>query len=216
MATCALVGASDFNSEEFLRRHAAGRFDAVYAVDGGFQHLQSIGVRPDVALGDFDSLGYVPEGLPVETHPPMKDFSDMELALQRAFDEGFDAVTVFAGIGGRLDHTLANLQVFARFSESGMVVEAVADTFALRMVTGPAEFFLPDGLNEGVVSVFSMSDCCEGVTERGLLYSLDDAQLTNRESMGLSNEFVSARGNGISPVVSVKRGTLVVIYPLTA
>ena len=218
MGACALVGAADFNSVEFMRRYNAGEFDAVYAVDGGLVWLSDCGVVPDLVLGDFDSLGYVPDGVPVETHPPMKDFSDMELALERAFADGHCRVVIFGGIGDRLDHTLANLQVFARFSERGVLVEAVADSFAVRMVTGPDEFALPAELEQGVVSVFSMSDCCVGVTERGLLYSLDDVQLTNRESMGLSNELVSkadrAAAGLVEPVVSVQQGTLVVMYPL--
>ena len=81
MTMYALVGASEFNSEQFSARNGAGAFDAVIAVDGGFASLAAAGCVPDLALGDFDSLGYVPEGVEVLVFPPEKDASDMELAL---------------------------------------------------------------------------------------------------------------------------------------
>ena len=82
MTTYALVGASDFNAAYFAERAACGAFDAVIAVDGGFASLEAAGCVPDLALGDFDSLGFVPEGVPVKLFPAEKDASDMELALE--------------------------------------------------------------------------------------------------------------------------------------
>ena len=34
--------------------------DFVVAVDGGYEHLKKLGIKPQLAVGDFDSLGYVP------------------------------------------------------------------------------------------------------------------------------------------------------------
>lgn len=212
LRSCALVGASDFNASEFRARFAAGAFDVVYAVDGGFRWLQQLGVRAHLAVGDFDSLGRMPEGVPVEEYSPLKDASDMELALERAWLDGCRQACIFGGLGRRLDHTIANLQVMARFSEQGMQVEAVHDAYAVRMLTGPAAFQLPVRPWGGTVSVFSMSDCARGVTERGLRYSLDEAPLRSRTSLGLSNELLSQSAEPAS--VAVEEGTLAIIYPL--
>ena len=128
MATCALVGAVDFNAEDFKARQAAGEFDYVIAVDAGFAHLEAIGAVPDMAVGDFDSLGYVPKCRRVSRHPVKKDKSDMELAMEKALSWGHDELIVYGALGARLDHTLANLQLFAKFSERDVYVTAVADT----------------------------------------------------------------------------------------
>ena len=61
MAVCALVGAGPFNADCFRARFEAGAFACVVAVDGGFASLEAVGCAPDVAMGDFDSLGYVPQ-----------------------------------------------------------------------------------------------------------------------------------------------------------
>ncbi|WP_307980412.1 thiamine diphosphokinase [uncultured Senegalimassilia sp.] len=209
MTTCALVGATYFNEQDFTTRYNEGFFDFVIAVDGGFAPLDRLGVAPDMAVGDFDSLGYVPRAKRVSRHPVNKDASDMELALQRAANYHHSDIYIYGGIGGRLDHTLANLQLFAAYSERGFYVTGIADGFAIRCVTGPDVFTLPDNVEKGTVSVFAANDRAEGVIERGLEYSLDDEPLTNRTSLGLSNELI-----GEEATIAVESGTLYVFYPL--
>lgn len=204
----ALIGASDFNDGHFLAQYRAGQFACVVAIDRGFSYVESIGVRPDVALGDFDSLGYVPQGVEVLTFDSHKDKSDMELAFDYARSKGARAVSVYGALGKRLDHTLANLGVFAQASEQGMRVMAIDRSWALRMLTGPAQLVLP-AREAGVCSVFAMNDEARGVTIRGLEYPLEDAVLTNRTSLGLSNEFIGEEAS-----ISVQTGTIAVIYEI--
>lgn len=208
MKTCALVGSSQFNAAHFQELDAAGVFDYVIAVDGGFASLEAIGRKPDMALGDFDSLGYVPKGLRVAQFSSHKDKSDMELALDRARSMHYDEVYVYGGLGRRLDHTLANLQLFALFSEKGLFVTAVDEDTSVVFITGPDTFEMP-AVEAGTVSVFSMNDRAEGVFERGLAYELDDAVLTNRTSLGLSNELI-----GEAVMIGVEKGTIAIFLPL--
>lgn len=208
MKTCALVGSSQFNAAHFQELDAAGVFDYVIAVDGGFASLEAIGRKPDMALGDFDSLGYVPKGLRVAQFSSHKNKSDMELALDRARSMHYDEVYVYGGLGRRLDHTLANLQLFALFSEKGLFVTAVDEDTSVVFITGPDTFEMP-AIEAGTVSVFSMNDRAEGVFERGLAYELDDAVLTNRTSLGLSNELI-----GEAVMIGVEKGTIAIFLPL--
>lgn len=208
MKTCALVGSSQFNAAHFQELDAAGVFDYVIAVDGGFASLEAIGRKPDMAIGDFDSLGYVPKGLRVAQFSSHKDKSDMELALDRARSMRYDEVYVYGGLGRRLDHTLANLQLFALYSEKGLFVTAVDEDTSVVFITGPDTFEMP-AVEAGTVSVFSMNDRAEGVFERGLAYELDDAVLTNRTSLGLSNELI-----GEAVMIGVEKGTIAIFLPL--
>ena len=205
---CALVGAGEFNAEQFLGLQAQGAFDYVMAVDGGYESLESVGVVPDMVLGDFDSLGYVPKGVRTSRFPEHKDKSDMELAFERAKQRRFDTVYAFGALGGRLDHTLANLQVGARFSEAGVTVFMVGEREVLAFVTGP-DAFEAEARESGTVSVFALSDVCEGVFERGMEWDLDDVTLTSRTSQGLSNELV-----GEPVMIGVETGTIVIFFPL--
>ncbi|WP_302964630.1 thiamine diphosphokinase [uncultured Adlercreutzia sp.] len=209
MTTFALVGASDFNVAHFADRASAHAFDAVIAVDGGFASLEAAGCVPDLALGDFDSLGYVPEGVPVKAFPAEKDASDMELALEEALARGADAVEVYGALGGRLDHTLANLLLLASFAERGLTVTAVGERERVTFLVGPGELTVAGDEAGAIVSVFSLSDVATGVCEEGLKYGLDHVALTNRTSWGLSNELA-----GTAARISVESGTLAVFLPL--
>ena len=208
MKIIALVAASDFNAEHFQKLDKHKVFESVYAVDGGFAHLEAIGRAPDLAIGDFDSLGYVPNAARVVRYPIKKDKSDLELALERAKDAQASDIVVYGMLGRRLDHTMAALQLIARFAEEGLNVTAIGDTYAVRALAGPDAFELPT-LDQGIVSVFSMSDKACGVIERGMEYTLDDATLTNRTSLGLSNNLI-----GQPAAVAVESGTLLIFYPL--
>ena len=208
MTTYALIGASDFNAAYFAERVARGAFDVVIAVDGGFASLEAAGCVPDLALGDFDSLGFVPEGVPVKLFPAEKDASDMELALEEALTCGAGTVEVYGALGGRLDHTLANLSLLASFAERGLDVVAVGERERIALLVGPGELPI-EAADGGIVSVFSLSDVATGVCEEGLKYGLDGVTLTNRTSRVLSTELV-----GTAARISVESGTLAVFLPL--
>ena len=209
MATCALVASCDFNSEHFSKSDASGAFDGVYAVDGGYAFLKAIGRERDVAIGDFDSLGYVPQSQRLYQFPTHKDKSDLELAFDQLRLDGFDEAVVYGAIGGRLDHTIANLQMACSFAEDGITVTFIALDFAIRIVVGPSVYHLPV-LESGTVSVLSAGDCAKGVTEQGLEYPLENADLSNRTTLGVSNELI-----GKPASVEVAEGTLYVFHPLS-
>ncbi len=113
--SCALVCGATFAQDDFCARYERGEFAHVVAVDSGYAHLTHVGVPPDVALGDFDSLGFVPErGI---SHPAIKDKSDLELALDYVRAEGFRDIWVYGCLGGRIDHTISALQVLRAAAE---------------------------------------------------------------------------------------------------
>lgn len=207
MSTCALVGAAAFNVEHFQIMDAQGAFDYVIAVDAGLKHLEAIDRKPDMALGDFDSLGYIPTGMRTARFSSNKNKSDMELALERARNMRYEELFVYGALGGRLDHTLANLQVLAKFSEKGAYVNAIGVDEAATFLTGPDTYEMP-AQESGVISVFSLSEEAKGVFERGLAYELDDAVLSHRTSRGLSNEFI-----GEPVLIGVEEGTIAIIVP---
>lgn len=212
MSSMCLVCAAQFDKDDFLVRYGKGAFDSVVAVDGGYKHLQEVGVVPDFALGDWDSLGFVPSDVPTYTHPVVKDATDLELALDYARRNGATTLFVYGCLSGRLDHTVAAMQTLAQASEEGFDVTAfVGDGSALRIITGPSSLFVDPSdsvKSHATVSVFAANDKVQGVTESGLLYSLDDVDMANRGSLGVSNELI-----GTPASISVQLGTLYVFLP---
>lgn len=217
MLRCALVGAVDFNAEHF----SAERFDLVIAVDGGYRSLMSIGCRPDLVVGDFDSLGFVPEGDDVLRFPAEKDASDMELALQGAVRGGCDHLVFYGALSRRLDHTLANIQLMVGCARRGLRVFGVGPDFCMAVLDAGGwsslsfdafdETALPDAAYGRFISMFSYGGTAKGVCETGLKYPLDQAIVPDDVSLGLSNEFT-----GAASCISVGEGTLIVTFPAAA
>ena len=212
MKRYALVGAVDFNYEDFSQRS----FDGVVAVDRGYAKLASWGIVPDVALGDFDSLGFVPRAPRVETFPAAKDESDMELACSLALADGACELVLYGCLSRRLDHTLANIQLLAGLARRGAVALGVGAGFALCVLDAAAPAtarlsfpaFDAAALDAGpygrYLSVFAYGGPAT-VSEAGLRWELDRACLPDDVSRGLSNEFT-----GAPAAIEVHAGNVVV------
>lgn len=199
--TCHIVGAGPFEQE----RLEVNEGDYVIAADGGYLHLQKLGTVSDMLLGDFDSLGDVPFHPNTIRLDPVKDDTDMMFAVKTAMDMGYRRFMLYGGLGGRLDHTLANIQALAYLSRRGARGFLLGGGAVITAVTnGKLEFDIDC---RGYVSVFCHGEWAKGVYERGLKYSLTGALLTNDMPLGVSNEFTGERS-----FVSVEDGTLIVMW----
>ena len=180
----------------------------VIAADGGYPlAVQAFG-RPDLAVGDFDSLGHIPTDVPTLLHPAEKDDTDLALAAEAAIERGATELYIYAALGGRLDHTLANLQLIASLAARGIRATLIgADGVAVTaLFSGQCAAFSP---RLGTFSVFAHGGPCEGVTLSGVKYPLADAALTPDRPLGISNEFLGERAT-----VSLLSGTLLLFYSI--
>ena len=198
---CRIVGAGDgFAAFAPLASHAPG--DLLIAADGGLKAAQAVGVTPDVVLGDFDSLGHVPEGDNVLRWPEMKDDTDMMLAIRLGLEKGYRTFYLYGGCGGRLDHTLANIQCLLYLKNHGAVGYLVDGTGMVLVLQNEAVHFRKE--LEGTMSLFALTKEAKGVNIRGMKYPLENAVITNDFPIGISNEFL-----GEEAEVSVEDGELV-------
>jgi len=181
--------------------------DYIICTDGGYDIACNHGIVPDLLLGDFDSIRReLPHHIKVRRFPPEKDHTDLELALQEALALKASQVRILGGIGGRLDHTVANLQLLSQYSES---------FDKITMFDGKNQCFIADNTQKNIVltreencylSLFSLSEQCTGVTISGVKYPLTDHTLTRSFPLGVSNEFTEKKA-----VLSVEDGDLLVI-----
>ncbi len=100
-----------------------GKF--VIACDKAYDFVKKKGITPDLVLGDFDSLGYVPEN--AEVYPKEKDYTDFELAIEDMKKLGISRAVVYCGGGGREDHFLANTGIAVRAYEEGIFIEFITN-----------------------------------------------------------------------------------------
>ncbi|MBE5766350.1 MAG: thiamine diphosphokinase [Clostridiales bacterium] len=198
--TCYIVGAGEFTA----RNLNPGKGDLVIAADGGYAYLKAAGKPADFLVGDFDSLKDVPDDMDLIRHPVEKDDTDMGLAIGEGIRRGYSSFRLYGAGGGRIDHFIANLQLIADLSRSGIRAEIVCPEMDVFAVTD-GSLLLPARRAGTLISVFCHGDRAEGVTLRGLKYSLNEANLTAFHPLGVSNEFT-----GEAAEISVRHGTLIV------
>ena len=200
---CHVVGAGDFWERAFQPRPG----DYVIAADAGYRHLEAMGYRPDLVLGDFDSLGRAPDHPHVLHLPVEKDDTDTFHAVKAGMERGYRQFVLHGALGGpRLDHTLANLQALAYLAcrECRGWILGPEDTVITAVHEGSMAF---SSEQTGVISIFCMGDRAEGVTLTGLKYPLKNAILTYDVPLGVSNEFT-----GVPASIEVKRGSILILW----
>ncbi|MGM9645767.1 MAG: thiamine diphosphokinase [Eubacteriales bacterium] len=192
---CALYTKLDFTPDES---------DLVIAADKGYLTLVENNIRTDAVIGDFDSYTGKIECENIVTYPKEKDDTDSALAIEYAVSEGYKKICVYGAIGGMIDHTLANVALIAKYTGMGIKISFIyGETVIFGLCNSSVRF---DKRAEGRISVFSFCDISYGVSETGLYYSLDKAELKNTVPLGVSNEFV-----GKESEISVENGTLIII-----
>lgn len=201
MAVCYIAGAGECKEIIIIKETD----DIVIAADAGIKHLEKANITPDYIIGDFDSLGIKPEGENVIALKPEKDVTDMHAAVEIGIEKGFSRFVIYGATGGRLDHTLANIQLLASLAERGIkAVIKDGETEIIALCNSSVSF---SEKNKGYISVFAHSDVCKGVTIKGLKYELKNAELKNTFALGVSNEFI-----GKESVVYVEKGILILHY----
>jgi thiamine pyrophosphokinase len=197
--------------------------DFIACADSGYKVCKAAGLRPDVVIGDFDSLEseLIAEidGLGIEriVHPCEKDETDTLLCVKYGLAQGFDDFLIAGGVGGDFGHTIANLQVLSFLTDmrckamiaTGSETLLMADGDQL-LVNGESRPGLPvilEGQPGEKFSVLSYAERSTGVCIKNAKYELKDAVLTNSYPIGVSNEFA-----GKGPItVSVRTGRLLIV-----
>lgn len=179
--------------------------DYIIACDAGYRAARHFGVRPDLVVGDFDSLQerIAPE-IPVLTVPARKNDTDTSLGVKKGLERGCRDFLIVGGFGGRLDHTLANMQMLGYLCEHGARGEIRANenrAWAIR----DGEIEIPP-LSHHHISVFAWGGVCKGVDLQNMAYPLSNYTLEPTFPLGVSNEFLDGPA-----CIRVKSGTLLII-----
>ena len=200
MNTCYIFGS--LNVDNFTNQ--IDETDFVIAADKGILNTQRFNLLPDLIVGDFDSLEYVPEGKNVIQHPVMKDDTDLVLAVKIGFEQGYKNFIIYGCLGGdRLDHTFASIQTAAFIKEKGGNAVFYDGDTCISLHQNETITFPPT--KQGIISVFSYTETAV-VSEKNLLYELDKCEITQKHPIGVSNEFIGKQAE-----ITVHSGSALII-----
>ena len=164
-------------------------YDIFIGADKGYAYAESLGIIPNIFVGDSDSL---PQNTEIKSKIQIKlkcekDMTDTQEAIDIAIKEGATKITILGALGGRCDHHLANIQLLKYAYERGARAEIADINNYITLVTDSAEIKKRDG---HCLSLIPLTDCT-GVSVSGVYYPLSNANLTIGSTLGVSNEFVS-------------------------
>lgn len=169
---------------------------AIVAADAGMEFLYRTGRKPDVVIGDFDSvrpevLAWFKgqEGVVWKELNPVKDDTDTESAVRLALSMGAAGITLLGATGGRLDHLLGNIELLGIGLMAGVPMQLCDAQNRVRMVKSGISIRKAEQYGS-YVSLIPYSDAVEHLTLHGFYYPLSDYRLTGFCSLGVSNEIV--------------------------
>jgi len=182
----------------------------IICADVGARHCLRIDVDPEVVIGDMDSLepamveNLARRGTRIDGYPPEKDETDTQLALQYALSLEPEEIRIFGALGGRIDHTLANMSVLKIALDQGVPARLVDEWCEILMIRGS---YVLEGEEGQTVSLFPFSTAVTGISLQGFAYPLDNNHMEIGRPYGISNVLTGNQG-----VISLDEGILLVIH----
>ncbi|MDE5771539.1 MAG: thiamine diphosphokinase [Ruminococcus sp.] len=201
MKTCIIFAGGEFSAPSFTDTKA----DLVICADRGYIHAEKLGIVPDIITGDFDSyIGELPEDTEIYRSVPEKDDTDTMLAVKLAIDRKCTDIRLYGALGGRFDHTFANIQALIYAHEHGckMTVYDIDNIITVQGI-GTELYEKYDGW---YFSVFSLTEKLHVEKMTGVKYPVQNHIFTQGFPLGVSNEIISDNA-----VVSVKNGLALIV-----
>lgn len=208
MGKCVVVCAGEPCVLEEWGDFSVSSQDFVICADAGVSYALEQRLPVNLVVGDFDSGRVTREdveqlGLPVYGVASEKDDTDTMLAVKIGLEKGYRDFVLLCALGGRLDHTWANIATLSYLKSQGANGWIYGKREQITMLEGES-LHLPR--QEAKLSLFSYTEQCEGVTVSGVKYPLEEALLTQHFPLGVSNEFTAGQAD-----IQVRKGQLLVM-----
>lgn len=179
--------------------------DLCIAADAGYRNAQELGERVNILIGDFDSLGTIPEGnMEVLQVPAEKDLTDTQIAVETALARGADEIILIGGLGSRMDHSLSTLAILEDLRERHVHAHINNGYNRVHYLNASSTLILRSGFR--YLSVLAIDEKIKGLSIDGCKYPLKRATLNRRLQYAISNEIT-----GNCAMISLRRGRIFVI-----
>jgi len=177
--------------------------------DGGARHFRNLKIKPDIIIGDMDSIdpdqlaAYSTQGIKIIKYSSNKDYTDTELALDYALGLKPQKIYIWCSLGGRIDHTLANIFLLLKGQKKGIEIFLIDEYCEIFVLNKETVLINEEGKT---VSLLALTPEVTGIILSGFLYSLENGTLKMGESRGVSNIV-----NQVQAGIQIEKGNLLVI-----
>ncbi len=203
MKKCVIVGGADINNYEYIKT-LISKDDYIIYCDSGLKHMDKLGLKPSLIVGDFDSHDNPHMDVETIVLPVVKDDTDTVYAAKEGVKRGFEDFVLIGVIGGRLDHSLANVSILLYLRANGRRAQII-DDYSVMKIVGQKTEYIPDKYS--YFSLVNITGKAEGITIKNAKYEIQNAVITTDYQYGVSNEITP----GKVAEVSVSDGELLLI-----
>lgn len=204
MKSCLIFSGGSINGNEYLPN--IDNNTLVISADGGYLNTLKFNIIPDICMGDFDTLTIdINPSCKIIKYPPEKDDTDTMLCVKKAISMGYDNIYIYGALGGRFDHTIANIQTLEYITERNITAYIVDNQNIITMQKDSTKDY-NHYHDFRYFSIFSVSESSE-VSAIGLKYPLENTILNRNFPLGVSNEILLD-----SATITVHKGTILVVY----
>lgn len=198
------AGAHTYEDVSLYSRIKRNEDDLIICADGGYNLICEAGIKPDVIIGDMDSVsGKLPTDVKIYTYPCKKDKTDLHICVDFALQHKCDQIILLGVMGGRISHSMGSLMMLEYIHKNhaaGMILTASTRVFLV------SDKISVKRDNFKYLSLIPLTETAEGVSISGVKYPLENAVLKREKNLGISNEFDSDTAE-----ISVKKGLLTVV-----
>jgi thiamine pyrophosphokinase len=195
---CIIIGAGSFNNPKIIKE----KDDLLICADGGYLYARKLDLKVDLLVGDFDSLKDIPLDVQTVKLNKIKDETDLYIAIEEGIKRGYQTFDIYGALGGRIEHTIANIQILANLKSKGLTAKLIDDKTIVEMLSTGTYIY-----NErcGYISLFSYTKEST-ITIKNLLYEVNNKTISNEFPLGIDNEFI-----GKESTVTVHNGLVLSI-----
>ena len=198
------AGAHTYEDVSLYSRIKRNEDDLIICADGGYNLICEAGIKPDVIIGDMDSVsGKLPTDVKIYTYPCKKDKTDLHICVDFALQHKCDQIILLGVMGGRISHSMGSLMMLEYIHKNhaaGMILTASTRVFLV------SDKISVKRDNFKYLSLIPLTETADGVSISGVKYPLENAVLKREKNLGISNEFDSDTAE-----ISVKKGLLTVV-----
>ena len=198
------AGAHTYEDVSLYSRIKRNEDDLIICADGGYNLICEAGIKPDVIIGDMDSVsGKLPTDVKIYTYPCKKDKTDLHICVDFALQHKCDQIILLGVMGGRISHSMGSLMMLEYIHKNhaaGMILTASTRVFLV------SDKISVKRDNFKYLSLIPLTETADGVSISGVKYPLENAVLKREKNLGLSTEFDSDPAE-----ISVKKGLLTVV-----
>lgn len=187
-----LVSGGEKTEKSLIKKYMKDRITV--CADGGIKNFTNTDLKPDLVVGDFDSVNekdikFIKDNnIEIKKYMPVKDSTDTEIAIEILKSRNCDDIIILSATGSRFDHTIANIFLLEKLFKSGIKAQIInSNNIVIYAESGVYKIFKDEFK---YISVISLSE--ETVySSKGLFYETDKLKIKRSSSRGVSNEILN-------------------------